>query len=86
MTAARPISRCHQSLNQVPAIGNRMRGTLRPAGAGRRDRTTGVMMYWFWLNVPLAAACFLAWCGIPLWMVLKHPSWGPEPADSHVMQ
>jgi hypothetical protein len=41
-------------------------------------------MFWFWLNMPLAAACFLAWCAIPLWMVLKHPSWGPEPADGHV--
>jgi hypothetical protein len=41
-------------------------------------------MFWFWLNMPLAAACFLAWCGIPLWMVLKHPSWGHEPADSHL--
>jgi hypothetical protein len=40
-------------------------------------------MFWFWLNMPLAAACFLAWCGIPLRMVLKHASWGPEPADSH---
>ena len=38
-------------------------------------------MFWFWLNMPLAAVCFLAWCGIPLWMVLKRPSWGPERAD-----
>jgi hypothetical protein len=40
-------------------------------------------MSWFWMNIPLAAACFAAWSGIPLWMVLRHPSWGPEPADGH---
>jgi hypothetical protein len=26
---------------------------------------------WFWLNIPLAAAFFLAMSGIPLWMVFK---------------
>jgi hypothetical protein len=36
-------------------------------------------MFWFWLNIPMATACFAAWCGIPLWMVLRHPNWGPEP-------
>lgn len=36
-------------------------------------------MLWFWLNIPTATACFAAWCGIPLWMVLRHPNWGPEP-------
>jgi hypothetical protein len=30
-------------------------------------------MSWFWLNMPLAAAFFLATAGIPLWMVLRHP-------------
>jgi hypothetical protein len=39
-------------------------------------------MNWFWMNVPLDAVFFGAWVGIPLWMVLKHPHWGPEPADS----
>jgi hypothetical protein len=39
-------------------------------------------MSWFWMNVPLAAVFFAAWSGIPLWMVLKHPGWGPAPADS----
>ncbi len=43
-------------------------------------------MFWFWMNMPLAAACFAAWVGIPLWMVLRHPSWGPEPADSRRSQ
>ncbi len=37
-------------------------------------------MFWFWMNMPLAAAFFAAWAGIPLWMVLRHPTWGPEPA------
>jgi hypothetical protein len=30
-------------------------------------------MYWFWLNMPLAAAFVAAWTGIPLWLVLRHP-------------
>ena len=33
---------------------------------------------WFWLNIPLAAAFFLAWSGIPLWLVLRHPDTGPD--------
>jgi len=43
-------------------------------------------MFWFWMNMPLAAACLAAWTGIPLWMVLRHPTWGPEPADGHRAQ
>ncbi len=39
-------------------------------------------MSWFWLNIPLALVFFGAWCGIPLYMVLKHPSWSHHPADS----
>ena len=39
-------------------------------------------MVWFWMNMPLAAACFAAWFGIPLWMVLRHSNWGPEHHDS----
>jgi hypothetical protein len=30
-------------------------------------------MAWFWLNVPLCALIFCAVCGIPLWLVIKHP-------------
>jgi hypothetical protein len=26
---------------------------------------------WFWLNVPLAAAFFVAWTGVPMWLVLR---------------
>ncbi len=38
-------------------------------------------MSWFWMNIPLALLFFGAWAGIPLWMVLRHPSWCHEPAD-----
>jgi hypothetical protein len=30
-------------------------------------------MAWFWLNIPLCALIFGAVCGIPLWLVIKHP-------------
>jgi hypothetical protein len=39
-------------------------------------------MYWFWLNIPLAAIFFAAWTGIPLWLVLKNPGTGPEPRNT----
>lgn len=32
------------------------------------------------LNIPLMAVFFGLWVGIPLWMVVKHPDTGPEPA------
>jgi len=34
-------------------------------------------MIWFMLNMPLAAAFFAAWVGIPLWMTLKPSRTGP---------
>lgn len=34
-------------------------------------------MIWFLLNMPLVAAFFAAWVGIPLWMTFKHPDTGP---------
>jgi hypothetical protein len=37
-------------------------------------------MYWFWLNIPLAAAFVAAWTGIPLWLVLRHQDAGPRAA------
>ena len=43
-------------------------------------------MSWISVNMALAAVFFTAWCGIPLWMVLRHPSWGPKPADTHTSQ
>ena len=30
-----------------------------------------------WLTLPIAAAMFLAVAGIPLWLVLRRPEWGP---------
>jgi hypothetical protein len=39
-------------------------------------------MMWFWLNIPLAVACFGAWCGIPLAMVLRKPDWGSAKVGS----
>ncbi len=39
-------------------------------------------MNWFWMNIPAAMVFVAAWVGIPLWMVLRHPSWGAERADS----
>ena len=36
-------------------------------------------MFWFWLNIPLAAAFFGAWYGIPMWLVSKRPGWGSAP-------
>ena len=43
-------------------------------------------MFWFWLNIPLAAAFFGAWYGIPMWKILNHSDWGPEPATGHSRQ
>jgi hypothetical protein len=47
-------------------------------------------MIWFMLNMPLAAAFFAAWVGIPLWMTFKHPSTGPAfsaaPADARLAE
>jgi uncharacterized protein YecE (DUF72 family) len=38
-------------------------------------------MSWFWMNIPLALVFFAAWCGIPLYMVLRHRNWTTHPAD-----
>lgn len=40
-------------------------------------------MNWFWMNIPLAGVFFAAWAGIPLWMVIRHRNWGPEPASPY---
>jgi hypothetical protein len=39
-------------------------------------------MNWFWLNIPLGVAFFLAIAGIPLWMVIRHPDHRPAAADA----
>ena len=36
-------------------------------------------MNWFWINMPLVAAFFGAWVGIPMWLVIKHQDHGPAP-------
>lgn len=36
-------------------------------------------MAWFWLNIPLMALIFGAVCGIPVWLVHKHPDTVPSP-------
>jgi len=40
-------------------------------------------MFWFWLNMPLAAVFFGAWYGIPMWLIHKHPEWGSAPVPGH---
>lgn len=39
---------------------------------------------WFWLNIPLATAFFLAMTGIPLRMVFKHPDEGRDRAAARL--
>ncbi len=39
-------------------------------------------MTWFWLNMPLAAAFFAAWVGVPLWLVLKHQDHAAKPVTA----
>lgn len=34
------------------------------------------------LNIPIAAVIFAAMCGIPLWMVIKHPDTGRDVAET----
>ncbi len=36
-------------------------------------------MAWTWLNIPLMALIFGAVCGIPVWLVIKHPDTVPMP-------
>ncbi|HUC24831.1 MAG TPA: hypothetical protein VMA73_19130 [Streptosporangiaceae bacterium] len=40
-------------------------------------------MSWLWPNLALAVIFFGCWAGIPLWMVLRHPTWGPMSAHGH---
>jgi hypothetical protein len=37
---------------------------------------------WFWINVLLMAVISVAVIGIPLWLVLTRPDFGPEPAGA----
>jgi hypothetical protein len=36
---------------------------------------------WLWLNIPLMVLFAAAVVGIPLWLVLRRPDFGPEPAS-----
>jgi hypothetical protein len=36
---------------------------------------------WLWLNVPLMVLFAAAVAGIPLWLVLRRPDFGPEAAS-----
>ena len=38
-------------------------------------------MNWFWLNIPLDAAFFLAVTGTLLWLAFRYPDTGPPAAD-----
>jgi len=40
-------------------------------------------MSWLWPNLALGVIFFGCWAGIPLWMVLRHPTWGPISVHSH---
>jgi hypothetical protein len=41
---------------------------------------------WLWPNLVLGVIFFGCWAGIPLWMVLRHPTWGPMSAHGHGTQ
>jgi hypothetical protein len=36
-----------------------------------------------WVNFSLALIFLLAWSGIPLWMVIKHPDTAPDFSEAH---
>jgi len=36
-----------------------------------------------WVNFPLALMFILAWSGIPLWMVIKHPDTASDFSEAH---
>jgi hypothetical protein len=39
-----------------------------------------------WANFVLAALFLLAWTGIPLWMICKHPDMQPDHSGAHTNQ
>jgi hypothetical protein len=41
-------------------------------------------MTWILLNIPLMAAFFGLWVGIPLWMVIKRPDTGEKRAPASI--
>jgi len=41
-------------------------------------------MSWMWMNLSLAVVFFGAFAGIPLYLVLRNPSFSSQPADTTV--
>jgi hypothetical protein len=50
-------------------------------GARKADYWGGVVVGWFWLNVPLMLLFFGCWAGIPLWLTLTR--WHVEITAKH---
>jgi hypothetical protein len=50
-------------------------------GAPDADHWGGVVVGWFWLNMPLALLFFGCWAGIPLWLTLTR--WHAEVTAKH---
>jgi hypothetical protein len=38
-------------------------------------------MTWLLDNIPLVVVFFALWVGVPVWLVLRHPDTGPQPAQ-----
>jgi hypothetical protein len=43
--------------------------------------TEELTMTWLLYNIPLVVLFFALWAGIPLWLVIRHPDTGPQPAQ-----
>jgi len=64
--------------NQLRSSGPNL--ALSPArGAGAPQEVT--LVSWLWLNISLMVLFAAAVVGIPLWLVLRRPDFGPEPAS-----
>jgi hypothetical protein len=50
-------------------------------GAREAGHWGGVVVEWFWLNMPLALLFFGCWAGIPLWLTLTR--WHAEVTAKH---
>jgi hypothetical protein len=62
-------------------------GSPSPRRGNSERRQTGekekAMTPLAWVNFPLALMFILAWTGIPLWMVIKHPDTTPDFSEAH---
>jgi len=43
-------------------------------------------MSWLWANPALGVIFLGCWAGIPLWIVVRNPTWGPMSAHCHGTQ